>query len=111
MSKTLALVQSLIHTRVNDLTSFDRDQFCQDFVKIASFMGWTYRFTEKITLEAVYEIYDDLVGSCMSMVDSMKENDLLGKTVAFSASTGRISVVIIYYVNSESVIFEVTMKP
>jgi len=111
MSKTLALVQSLIHTRVYDLAPLYRENFCKDFVKIATFMEWTYRFTEVITLATVYAIYDQLVSNCLSCVDDMNDNDLIGKNVSFSASTGRISVFIVYYPLSETCIFKVTMEP
>ena len=111
MSKTLALVQSLIHTRVSGLAPLYRDNFCKDFVKIATCMEWKYRFTEEITLEMVYAIYDQLVSNCLSCVDDLNENDLIGKNVSFSASTGRISVIIIYYPLSETCIFQVVIKP
>lgn len=79
-----------------------KEGFCRNFALMTKFAGWKWRFDE-ITHDEVCSTYDSLVNTCVDNINKITDDDISGTRWHTSASTGRIHVTVLYYVNQNSI--------
>lgn len=83
------------------------NQFCKHFTLIASFAGWSWANTT-IDFDSVNYHFNENIRVAKQNIDKFTANDFMGKNVSTNVSCGRINLVVIYYINSDSVMASVT---
>ena len=106
-NKLLDEVKSLMRNAIVDKSYAERGKFCTSFALISKFAGWKWRFKE-ILMEDIEYTYNMLTNNCLEYVNKLEEKCLNGKHVIISCSTGRIHFVAVYYVETHSVMVDIT---
>jgi hypothetical protein len=76
--------------------------FCRNFAILARCAGWKWRGKD-VTHDDVCSTYDSLVNNCVDNINKITDDDIRGTRWHTSASTGRIHVTVLYYVNQNSI--------
>lgn len=93
--------KNLIHALLYE-ASKRKGSFCANFTVLANIKGWQWRFKD-VTLEDVLYTYDGLVNTLVENINKITDDDIMGTKWHTSAGTGRITITVLYYVNTRSI--------
>lgn len=93
--------QNLIKALRDEATS-KMQSFCVNFAMLANVKGWKWRGKD-VTLADVCSTYGALVNTLVDNINNITDDDIMGTKWHTSASTGRINITVLYYVNMRSI--------